>query len=228
MTYAFPPQAIPALPIIDSTQIFPIRRIYCVGRNYAEHTIEMGGDPDREAPFFFSKPADSIVPSGSKIPYPQATSNLHFEMELVIAIGKEGKNLSAEQTHSHIFGYACGIDLTRRDLQGEAKTRGRPWDTGKGFDNSAPCSAITPVNLVDDLENSQIWLDVNGERKQDAKISDMIWNSFEIVAHLSHFYTIKPGDLIFTGTPAGVGKLEPEDHVNGGIDGLNTISITIV
>jgi fumarylpyruvate hydrolase len=228
MTYAFPPAPVTTLPITNSTQDFPVSRIYCVGRNYAEHTREMGGDPNREAPFFFSKPKDAIVPSGSKIAYPQATSNLHFEMELVIAIGKEGKDLSSEEAQAHIFGYACGIDLTRRDLQGEAKEKGRPWDTGKGFDNSAPCSAVTPANLVDDLENMKIWLDVNGKRMQEAKISDMIWNSFEILAHLSHFYTIKPGDLIFTGTPAGVGKLEPGDQVDGGVDGLNTISITIV
>lgn len=228
MTPLFSPPQRPTLPITSSDKYFPVRRIYCVGRNYAEHALEMGGDPTREAPFFFAKPTDAIMPNGSDIQYPKATENLHFEIELVIALHKSGENLSVEEAGSHIYGYAAGIDLTRRDLQGEAKKKGRPWDTAKGFDQSAPCAAITPIGDTGDIGSSRIWLEVNGQVKQDAKISDMIWNPFEIVAHLSHFFNIEAGDLIFTGTPAGVGELKPGDRITGGVDGLHNIAITIV
>ncbi|WP_169567447.1 fumarylacetoacetate hydrolase family protein [Sneathiella limimaris] len=228
MLYCFDPTPTPVVPVEGNDALFPVHRIYCVGRNYAEHALEMGGNPDREPPFFFSKPADTIVPSGSQLAYPQATENFHFEMELVIAIGKDGKDLKAEEAEDVIFGYAAGIDLTRRDLQAAAKKAGRPWDTAKGFDYSAPCAAITPKEQTSDIEQSRISLSVNGEVKQDAKISDMIWNPFEIVAHLSHFYTIKAGDLIYTGTPAGVGALNPGDTVEGKIEGLSPITLMIV
>ncbi|WP_025897935.1 fumarylacetoacetate hydrolase family protein [Sneathiella glossodoripedis] len=227
MNYAFEPEATPALPITGQTSLYPVRRIYCVGRNYAEHSLEMGGDPTREAPFFFSKPANTIVQTNTEVTYPQATENFHFEMELVIAIAKEGRDLQPEETAEYIFGYAAGIDLTRRDLQNEAKDKRRPWDTSKGFDQSAPCGPITPASNIQALESSRIWLDVNGSRKQDAKISDMIWNPFEIVSHLSHFFVIKPGDIVFTGTPAGVGQIQKGDVLTGGIDGLENISIAI-
>ena len=228
MNPLFSPPDQPTLPITENESRFPVRRIYCVGRNYAEHTLEMGGDPTREAPFFFSKPADAIMQTNSEIAYPKSTGNLHYEMELVIAINKGGEDLSTAEAGSLIYGYAAGIDLTRRDLQSEAKKKGRPWDTAKGFDQSAPCAAITSIDTVGDISSSRIWLQVNGTIKQEAKISDMIWDPIEIVAHLSHFYKLEPGDLIFTGTPAGVGELKPGDQVTGGIDGLENISITIV
>lgn len=227
MSYIFPPHPISALPIIGNDKEFPIRRIFCVGRNYAEHALEMGGDPTREAPFFFSKPADTLVQNGATISYPQATENFHFEMELVIAIGKEGKNVPLANAPEYIFGYASGIDLTRRDLQKQAKEKGRPWDSAKGFDQSAPCSAITPAYSAGDLSSSKIWLDVNGIRKQEAMISDMIWSPVEIVSHLSALYKIFPGDLIYSGTPAGVGPLIRKNFVEGGIDCLEIIRLTI-
>ncbi len=227
MPYIFPPHPISALPIIGDDNEFPIRRIFCVGRNYAEHALEMGGDPTREAPFFFSKPADAIVQNDATISYPQATENFHFEMELVIAVGKEGKDIPLARASDHIFGYASGIDLTRRDLQKQAKEKRRPWDSAKGFDQSAPCSAITPAISVGDLSASKIWLDVDGIRKQEAVISDMIWSTEEIVSHLSALYIIMPGDLIYTGTPAGVGPLTYKNTMEGGVEGLEKIRLTI-
>jgi len=228
MSYLFTPSALPVLPIIGRDERFPVRRIYCVGRNYAAHALEMGGNPEREPPFFFSKPADALVQNGSIIAYPPATDNFHFEMELVIAINGTAKNLSVSEAVKLIFGYASGIDLTRRDLQSAAKEKGRPWDCAKGFDFSAPCSAIAEAKSVPHIENSRLWLNVNGQNKQQALISDMIWNPPEIVAHLSKMFELKAGDLIYTGTPAGVGPLQPGDHVNGGIEGLPEITIDII
>ncbi|WP_169543233.1 fumarylacetoacetate hydrolase family protein [Sneathiella aquimaris] len=227
MPYLFEPAAVPALPILGQDTLFPVHRIYCVGRNYAEHTKEMGGDPTREAPFFFSKPADAIVQNRSTIDYPAATENLHFEMELVLAIGKKGRNISVDAAPGFILGYACGIDLTRRDLQAAAKQKGRPWDCAKGFDQSAPCSAIRLKSETSNLASSRIWLDVNQSRKQEALISDMIWSPAEVTAHLSCFYELVPGDLIFTGTPAGVGAIKSGDHIVGGIEGLETVELNI-
>lgn len=226
MPYLFPPAPAPSLPIVGRTELFPVRRIFCVGRNYAEHSREMGGDPEREAPFFFSKPADALVQNNSTLPFPQATQNLHYEMELVLAIGKQGQNIGLSDANDHLFGYACGIDLTRRDLQAEAKEKGRPWDTAKGFDQSAPCSAITERLAIPDIEQARISLEINKDLKQDAKLSDMIWKPLEIICSLSNFYTLMPGDLVYTGTPAGVGQILPGDMLEGHIEGLPTIAVT--
>jgi len=228
MFFAFPPVAIPSVEIKGREERFPVHRIYCVGRNYAAHAREMGMDPDREPPFFFTKPADAIVPNGVAVPYPSRTENLHHEIELVVAIGQGGKDIPRDLALTHVLGYATGNDLTRRDLQAEARKQGRPWDTAKGFDRSALISAITPVALSGHLQHGRIWLDVNGERRQDADLSELIWSVPEVIAELSTLYELAPGDLIYTGTPAGVGPLVRGDRLEGGIDGLDTLMATIV
>ena len=224
MTFVFPPPAQPAVAIAGRSERFPVHRIYCVGRNYAAHAREMGKDPNREAPFFFSKPADAIAAHGATLPFPTRTSDLHHEIELVVALGKGGANIGVAQASQHIFGYAVGLDLTRRDLQAEAKDKGRPWDTAKGFDRSAPISAITPGATLD---NGRIWLRVNGDLRQQGMLADMIWSVPEIIAELSTLYELAPGDLIFTGTPAGVAAIQPGDRLEGGVDGLETLRITV-
>lgn len=206
---------------------FPVRRIYCVGRNYAEHAREMGHDPDREAPFFFTKPADAVVASGAEIPWPQRTENLHHEIELVVAIGKGGENIAVEHALEHVFGYGVGIDLTRRDLQKEAKEKGRPWDTAKGFDRSAPLSPIHRAEDIGHPQNGRIWLDVNGKNRQQGDLNELIWTVPESIAELSTLFRLEPGDLVFTGTPAGVGPLVAGDRLLGGIDGIDEIAIRI-
>jgi len=223
-SYLFDPPPIPALPISGSEKLFPIRRVYCVGRNYAAHTLEMGGDPTRERPFFFSKPSSAVIASGEDIPYPPHTNNLHHEVELVVAISKEANHVSVEEASKCIFGYAVGNDLTRRDLQAEAKKAGRPWETSKGFDFSAPISKIVPVDKCGLLRQGEISLSVNGECRQQGDLKHMIWSADEIIAELSTLFTLKPGDLIFTGTPAGVGKLEPGDNVTCRVAGVATMS----
>lgn len=227
MSFVFPPAAPPAVAIVGRTERFPVHRIYCVGRNYAAHAREMGKDPEREAPFFFTKPADAIVANGANIPFPSRTSDLHHEIELVVAIGEGGANIGISQALSHVFGYAVGIDLTRRDLQAEAKDKGRPWDTAKGFDRSAPITAITPATDVK-LDASRIWLKVNGTLRQQGALADMIWSVPEIVAELSTLFELAPGDLIFTGTPAGVAAIKSNDVLEGGVDGLETLLVTLV
>jgi len=228
MDYVIEPQPLPSVAVKGTDSRFPVRRIFCVGRNYAEHTREMGGDPDREPPFFFTKPADAVVPSESTILFPKATKDLHHEMELVVAIGKKADEISADQANEHIFGYAAGIDLTRRDLQQIAKDKRRPWDSGKAFDQSAPCGMITPATNVPEIGNALIWLAVNGETRQSASIADLIWSVSEVVAFLSQEFILMSGDLIFTGTPAGVGPLVSGDKVTGHIDGLESIEISLL
>jgi fumarylpyruvate hydrolase len=246
--YAVSPPAVPTVPIVNTTnvkeeggeqkeEVFPVHRIYCVGRNYAEHSIEMGGDPNRETPFFFCKPADAIVPCGcdkssasspspvTQIPYPLATHNLHHEIELVVAIGKGGTMIDVQSAESHIFGYAIGVDLTRRDLQKSAKEHSRPWCTAKAFDRSAPIGNIYPKSK--NLQNKQLWLNVNGQRRQTGHVTQMIWSVPEIVSILSQYFALQPGDLIFTGTPAGVAALEPGDTVAAGMDGLGELAFSI-
>ena len=220
-----PPQASAA--IAGQAKRFPIRRIFCVGRNYAAHAREMGKDPDREAPFFFTKPADAIVDTGASIPFPPETSNLHYEIELVVAIGTGGADIEVGKALDHVYGYAVGIDLTRRDLQQAAKDAGRPWDWGKAFDLSAPCAPLHTVEKVGHPAKGRIWLAVNGTVKQDADLTELIWPVRDIIAILSRSMTLKPGDLIMTGTPAGVGKIVAGDHVTGGIDGLGEIALTL-
>ncbi len=227
MDTVFPVPPAILLPVLGTSAAFPVRRVYCVGRNYAEHAREMGADPDREPPFFFGKPQDAVVPGGGDIAYPPATSNLHHEVELVVALSKGGRDIPIQQTLEGVFGYAVGIDLTRRDLQTKAKEKGQPWETAKGFDHSGPVSPLTPVSAIGHPEKGAIWLSVNGCEKQRGDLSSMIWSVSEVIAQLSGFVTLAPGDLIFTGTPAGVGPLVRGDQVHCGIEGLAELDIRI-
>ena len=217
----------PELPVTGVSGSFAVRRIYCVGQNYAAHTREMGGDPERTPPFYFGKPSDAIVQDGACIPYPPRTADLHHEIELVVAIGGAGSNLSVDKASKIIFGYAVGIDLTRRDLQAQAKKAGRPWDTAKGFDNSAPVSAIRRASDVGQVTSGRIWLSVNDEVRQDGDLGDMIWKVPEALAELSTYFELQPGDLLFTGTPSGVGPVCRGDRLRGGVDGVGGISVSI-
>jgi fumarylpyruvate hydrolase len=219
-----------AVPIVGSDQTFPVRRIYCVGRNYADHAQEMGFT-GREPPFFFAKPADSVVyvPPGEtvSIPYPSQSSNVHHEIELVVAIGKRGSNISEADAAQYIFGYAVGLDMTRRDLQLELRKAGRPWELGKAYDQSAPIGPICPASQAGNLADARIWVDVNGEKRQDSTISKLIWNVNETIAYLSRYFELQPGDLIYTGTPAGVGAIVPGDLMSGGVEGLGDIRVKV-
>ena len=223
--YVFVPPPIPSVEIAGGDQRFPVHRIYCVGRNYADHVREMGSDV-KEPPVFFTKPADAILASGVAVPYPPRTENFHYEVELVIAVGGAGRNISAAQALDRVFGYAVGNDLTRRDLQGAAKKKGLPWDTGKAFDRSAPIGAIRPASLGHVSEGA-IWLKLNGETQQQSDIKEMIWSVPEIIAELSTLFELRAGDLIYTGTPAGVGPLKPGDRIECHIDGLPSLTNTI-
>lgn len=226
--YIFP-YSVPSVPIHGSSHHFPVRRIFCVGRNYAAHAREMGFS-DQDAPFFFTKPADAIVHSGATIPYPLLTQDLHHEIELVLAIGESGMNIDRDDAARHLFGAAVGIDLTRRDLQIAHREKGRPWCWGKSFDFSAPITAITQMRDLDDgfdaLSQGRIWLSKNDMIKQDSDLDHMIWPVADIISFCSQAVELKPGDLIFTGTPEGVGPIERGDHLSGGIDGLGEINIT--
>lgn len=227
MPYAIPAPAVTTIPVVGGDP-FPVRRIYCVGRNYAAHAREMGHDPDREDPFFFMKPAGAIMPTGSEVPYPPQTKDYQHEIELVVALGKGGSNIPVETALDCVFGYAVGLDMTRRDLQGEAKKAGRPWDMGKGFDNAAPCAPIHPVAKVGHLDKAAIWLKVNGEIRQKSDLSMLIWSVPETIAYLSRFVTLAPGDLIYSGTPEGVKAVVKGDKMLGHVDGLTDLEITIV
>jgi fumarylpyruvate hydrolase len=220
----FPPAPQVAVPVAGADAAFPVRRILCVGRNYAAHRREMGGD-ERDPPFFFAKPADAVVTPGLPVPYPSATRDLHHEIELVVAIGAPGVAVTPETALGLVFGYAVGVDLTRRDLQGVAKSKGQPWEAGKAFDHSAPISEIAPWSAAPPA--GRIWLAVNGELRQEAKVVDMIWSVPEIIAQASRLWRLAPGDLIFTGTPEGVAALTPGDRVTGGVDGVATLAFTI-
>ncbi len=228
MKFIINPPPVPAVDVAGTDEYFPVHRLYCVGQNYAAHAREMGSDSTRVPPFFFSKPADAVVENGASVPYPPGTKDLHHEIELVVAIGRGGANISLDDSLDCVFGYAVGNDLTRRDLQAVARKSGGPWDVAKGFDHSAPLSAIRRVTEVGHLRQGDIWLEVNGERRQHACLSDMIWSVPEIIAELSTWFELKPGDLIFTGTPAGVGPVVPGDSLVGGVDGLETLRTTIV
>lgn len=217
----------PTVEIAGSDRRFPVRRIYCIGRNYAKHIAEMGNDPERTPPVFFCKPADAIVPSGAEIPYPMHTRDLHHEIELVVAVGKAGRNIPADQALSHVFGYAVGIDLTRRDLQKIAKDRGQPWDSAKAFDNSAPLSPLHPASILGHPQSGRIWLAVNDEMRQDADLDALIWSVPECLAELSTYFVLAPGDLVFTGTPEGVGPVAAGDRLRGGIEKIDEIDIRI-
>jgi fumarylpyruvate hydrolase len=225
--YVITPPAAPALPVADSDQRFPLRRVFCVGRNYAAHAREMGADPDREPPFFFTKPADAVVPASGTVAYPSSTQDLHHEVELVVALKGGGANIAPEQALDLVWGYGVGVDLTRRDLQEVAKKTGRPWDMSKGFDASGPCSPLLPASATGHPQEGRVWLEVNGQVKQEGNLNEMIWPVPDTIAYLSRFVTLQPGDVIFTGTPSGVGKLNPGDKVRGGVDGVTTFEFTM-
>jgi fumarylpyruvate hydrolase len=225
MTYAIQPPPITTLPVAGTDDSFPVSRVYCVGRNYAEHAVEMGGDPDREPPFFFAKPADAVVPNGGVLPFPSVTEDLHHEIELVVALGEGGADFTASDALSRVFGYAVGLDMTRRDLQAEAKKAGRPWDMAKGFDQSAPISAIYPVSAIGHPERGSIWLRVNDEPRQQGDLSQQIWKVPETIAFLSTLVELRPGDLIMTGTPKGVGPVRRGDRLVGHIDGVGDLEV---
>ncbi len=227
-SYVFPPSVQPSMPVVGHSAWFPVHRIYCVGRNYVEHAQEMGHS-GRDAPFFFMKPADAVLVAlpGSTVamPYPSVTSNLHHEIELVVAIGVGGSNIKAADAARHIYGYAVGLDMTRRDLQNDMKKQGRPWCIGKGFDHAAPIGPITPAAQVPNIATAGIYLQVNGQERQRSNIAKLIWNVAETIEQLSAAWTLQPGDLIFTGTPEGVGAVVRGDTLVGGIDGLQTIHV---
>lgn len=232
--YVFPPHQMAALQISGSEQRFPVRRVYCVGRNYAGHAREMGSDPDREPPFFFCKPGDAaaVVPVApgtvAELPYPPQTSNYHYECELVVAIGAGGSNIAVADAHQHIFGYAVGLDMTRRDLQGKMKDAGRPWEIGKAFDYSAPVGQLRRAAEAPGVESAGIALALDGAVRQSSSTDHMIWSVAETIANLSTLFRLEPGDLIFTGTPEGVGAVERGQSLTGSIDGLDSLSVTFV
>ena len=219
-----PPQ--PSIAIAGESQSFPVRRIWCVGRNYLEHIREMGND-ERAPPFFFAKHADMLEPDGATIPYPPLTKDLHHEVELIVALKSGGLNISAEQAFDHIYGYAVGIDLTRRDLQQAARKKERPWEIGKSFDHSAPCGALQPAAIIGHPAQGRIWLSVNGTERQKGDLTELIWSVPEIIAQLSQQVSLAAGDIIRTGTPAGVAALSPGDQIERGVDGIGTLKIRI-
>ncbi len=224
--YAVEPPAITTMPVVGSDAVFPVARVFCIGRNYAEHAVEMGHDPDREPPFFFMKPADAVVPSGSTLPFPVATEDLHHEVELVVALGKGGRDVDHAAALDHVVGYSVGLDMTRRDLQATAKKAGRPWDMAKGFDESAPCSPLRSVQDVGHPDAGEIWLKINDETRQQGNLDQQIWKVPEAIAYLSTLVTLRAGDLIMTGTPAGVGRVEPGDRLEGHIDDVGDLSVS--
>lgn len=225
--YVIEPVALPSLPVAGDIRRFAVNRIYCVGRNYADHAREMGHDPDREPPFFFMKPASAIVTDGANMQYPSLSNDVHHEIEMVVAIGKGGANIAADKALEHVYGYGVGLDMTRRDLQGEAKKMGRPWDTGKAFDQSAPCSALLPVAECGHPSHGSIRLMVNGEVRQEGDLNQLIWNVPDTIAYLSTLFTLQPGDLIFSGTPAGVGPIKKGDVLEGEVVGLPLLKTRI-
>ena len=226
MTYAIEMPAVTTVPIDGSQALFPVLRVFCVGRNYAEHAVEMGHDPDREPPFFFMKPAVAVVPGGGDLPFPLATDDLHHEIELVVAIATGGAGIATDDALTHVFGYAVGLDMTRRDLQDQAKQARRPWDMAKSFDQSAPMSAIRPVAAVGHPSRGAIWLRVNGEVRQEGDLAQQIWKVPETLAYLSTLVALRPGDLIMTGTPSGVGPVRRGDHLEGHVDGVGDLAVT--
>ncbi|HEB3530113.1 TPA: fumarylacetoacetate hydrolase family protein [Burkholderia cenocepacia] len=231
MTFVVPPPAVVAVPVASSDDLFPVRRVYCVGRNYAAHAREMGFDPDREPPFFFAKPADAVIPvaydTGLTLAYPVLTNNYHYEAELVVAIGKGGSAIPLEHAREHVWGYAVGLDMTRRDLQMKMREMGRPWEIGKSFDASAPIGPIHPADSCGHFEQGAIWLRVDGVDRQRSDLSNLIWSVEEIVADLSRYFQLEAGDLIYTGTPEGVGAVRHGDVMTVGIERLGELSVRV-
>lgn len=232
MAFVFQPEAPVALAVAGSTDQFAVRRVYCVGRNYAAHAREMGFDPDREPPFFFCKPDNAIVPVAYgetlELPYPAQTQNYHYEAELVAVIGKAGSDIAGEDALSHVWGYAVGLDMTRRDLQMKMREMGRPWEIGKAFDLSAPVGPVHPASVAGHFENAGLWLTVNGETKQKSDVSHLIWSVAETVSYLSKFFRLEPGDVIFTGTPEGVGPVKAGDTMKVGVERLGELTVKVI
>lgn len=228
MDYVIPFEGVTTVEVKGTPKRYPVRRIYLVGRNYAEHAREMGHDPDREPPFYFQKPADVLLPSGSEFPCPVKSNDVHHEIELVVALGRGGSDIAESAALEHVYGYAVGIDMTRRDLQGEAKKMGRPWELGKAFEHSAPISAIVPAARIGHPDKGRVWLEINGELRQEGDLGQLIWNIPDTIAVLSGLFTLAPGDFIFTGTPAGVGPVQRGDHIRGGVDGVGEIEVRVV
>ena len=230
MSFVIAPPPVPSVPVHGSAQRFAVHRIYCVGRNYEDHAKEMGFT-GREPPFFFLKPADAVLPveagQTGLLPYPSLTANLHHEVELVVAIGQGGRDIPAAQALQHVYGYAVGLDMTRRDLQNDMKKQGRPWCIGKGFEHSAPIGPITPATQADGVAKAAIWLRVNGQGRQRSSTDKLIWNIAETTEHLSHAWELQPGDLIYTGTPEGVGAVVRGDLIEAGIDGLEGLRLRV-
>ncbi|MFM1814443.1 MAG: hypothetical protein RLZ98_1138 [Pseudomonadota bacterium] len=226
--YVIKPFEIPSIPVKGSGAVFPVRRIYCIGRNYADHAIEMGHDPNREPPFFFQKNADSIRHSGAAFPYPAMSTDVHYEIELVVALKSGGTNIPVDKAMDHVYGFGVGLDMTRRDLQTEAKNLGRPWEVGKSFEASAPCTHLIPIDKTGPMANGAIWLKVNGEVKQKGDLNQMIWKTPEMIAVLSEYYELAAGDIIMSGTPAGVGPIKKGDVMLGHVDGLDDLEVKVV
>jgi fumarylpyruvate hydrolase len=227
MTNAISVETMPSLPVVGSAAAFPVRRVFCVGRNYADHVAEMGGDPKKDPPVFFTKHGDTVVASGGTLPFPRQTNNLHHEVELVVALQSGGQDMNATQATEAVFGYGVGVDFTRRDLQADARKAGMPWDMAKNFDHAAPVGAITPAAQFTNLHNARITLAVNDQKRQDGTLADMIWSVPEIIQTLSRFVTLKAGDIIFTGTPDGVSQIESGDVIIAEIEGLQPLHITL-
>ena len=228
MSMIFEPKPIPTVEIAGTDKKFPVNRIYCVGLNYVDHVLEFGEDPSKVKPVYFMKPGDAVVADGVPVPYPSHTKNFHYEIELVVAIGKQASNVSEADAEEHIYGYAVGNDLTRRDMQLALKDKGMPWDPSKGFDMSAPISAIHPASDIGHPKSGRIWLSVNGDVKQDGNIDQMIVGTAKIISELSGLYVLEPGDLIYTGTPSGIGPVVAGDVMEAGIDGIDTLSTKII
>jgi fumarylpyruvate hydrolase len=226
--YLFQPAPIPTLPIRGVNRVFPVHRIYCVGRNYAEHAKEMGHDPSREPPFFFQKNPDTLVPGGGEFPYPSKSKDVHHEFEMVVALSGGGSDIPVERALDCVYGYAVGLDMTRRDLQNEAKKMGRPWEIGKAFEFAAPCSEIVPASAIGHPSKGAVWLKVNGTTRQQGDLSQLIWAVPEMISYLSGLFALRPGDLIFSGTPAGVSAVMPGDVLQGGVNGIGEITVKVV
>ncbi|MGL4810601.1 MAG: fumarylacetoacetate hydrolase family protein [Beijerinckiaceae bacterium] len=226
-TYVIDPPKQVSVPVEGTSARFPVHRIYCVGRNYAAHTIEMGGDPNREAPFFFQKNPDNVVLDGGDFPYPARSKNVHFEIELVVALSKGGKDIPIDKAMDHVYGYAVGLDMTRRDLQDECKKAGRPWEIGKAFEHSAPMTAIVPASKIGHPTDGAVWLKVNGEVRQQGDLNHMIWKVPEMISYLSGLFELQPGDLIMSGTPSGVGAIVKGDMMEGFVEGVGTLKVKV-
>jgi fumarylpyruvate hydrolase len=227
MGFVIDPPPVVTLPVQNTDDVFPVRRVYCVGRNYADHAVEMGHDPDREPPFFFQKNPDNLL-VGHDFPYPPASSDVHFEFELAVALKSGGADIPAGEALEHVFGYACALDMTRRDLQADAKKLERPWEVGKAFEHSAPCGAIAPASAIGHPDSGYIRFDVNSERRQDGDLNQMIWKIPETIAYLSGLFTLAAGDVILTGTPAGVGPIQRGDVLHGEIEGVGELDLKVI